>query len=143
MQERQQQASKKPNDAAPDEETTALEKEALHRLEQLLEALKPEPGEAQRQAGGAPQRPGGSGQGGPGGGGGGDGIPEVAQLKLLRALQAEVNQHTEDFAKKHPDLKKLDDKANGELQSRRRDQAEVGELLEELNRPPAPEGDKP
>jgi hypothetical protein len=68
----------------------------------------------------------------------------VAQLKLLRALQAEVNQHTEDFAKKHPDPKKLDDKAKAELQSIRRDQAEVGELLEELNRPPAPkEGDKP
>jgi hypothetical protein len=140
MQEHQQQASKKPDDTAPDEEAAALQKEALHRLEQLLEALKQEPGDGQRQPGGG-GKPGGGGSGA--GGGGGDGIPEVAQLKLLRTLQAEVNQRTEDFAQKHPDLKKLDDKAKAELQSIRRDQAEVGELLEELNHPPAPEGDKP
>jgi hypothetical protein len=109
---------------------------ALQRLEQLLEALQPDKGMAQR-----PQR-----QNGPAGGngrrGGGDGIPPLAQLKALKALQEEVNQRTEEFAKKHPDAGKLTPTEKKELESLRRDQAEVADLLQQLT-PAADEGGKP
>src|SRR5262249_46825023 len=81
------------------EEAENLQKEALRRLDQLLEALKQEPGAAMRPAGGG----GGGGQGGAGGGAGGDGIPPVVQYKLLRAMQSEINNKTEAFARRHPD----------------------------------------
>ena len=75
---------------------------ALTRLTQLLDVLKED--EKDDQAGGKQQ----PGQPRPGGGaGGGDGLPALAQLKLLRALQAEVNERTAAFAGAHPDLSKL------------------------------------
>ena len=87
-----------------------LQKEAPRRLENVLRTLKEEQN-APRGAGnnGGGDQPGGGG----GGGGGGDGseIPPLAQLKLLRQMQADVNTHTEDFRKAHPDLTKLDDKS--------------------------------
>jgi hypothetical protein len=76
----------------------------------------------------------------------GDGLPPVAQLKLLRALQLEVNQKTDAFQKQHPDLGKLNAKEKAELQAIRKDQQEIADLLEELTRPAdepgAAEGDK-
>jgi hypothetical protein len=115
--------------------------EALRRLDQLLEALKPEKNvafrPAQRQEGDGPMPPAGSSRPPA------DGIPPLAQLKLLRALQEEVNQRTADFARKHPDLSRLSPQEKSELQTIRRDQAEIGELLDELTAPPAPEGGKP
>ena len=90
---------------------------------------------------------GGGGGGSEGGGGAeGDGLPPLGQLKLLRAMQMEVNERTDAFSKKNPDLGKLDDKQKSELQIIRRDQKEVADLLDELMRPagePADdEGDK-
>ncbi len=117
-----------------------LQKEALRRLENVLQTLKEEQN-APRGAG----NNGGGDQPGGGGGGGGDGseIPPLAQLKLLRQMQADVNKHTLDFRKAHPDLTKLDDKAKSELQDLRRQQEEVADLLEELLEPDDGGGDKP
>src|SRR5262249_10883072 len=118
-------------------ELTKAQHEALRRLEQLVAALKPENGVPLRPRGGQN----GGGEGG-GGGGGGDGIPALAQLKLLRSLQADVNKRTEEFGKLHPDPDKFTDKDKAELQSIRKEQQEIAELLEQLITPMDPQGDK-
>src|SRR5262249_7937856 len=92
------------------QKTLKLQRDAVAYLEQLLAVLKPEEGGPRgNQAGG----------GGEGGGGGSkaesDGIPAVAQLKLLKQLQEDVSKRTEDFARKHPELKKLTDAQKQEL----------------------------
>jgi hypothetical protein len=70
--------------------TLAAEHNALRRLEQLLDALKPdkpEPGEKQDQQAG-------EGEGEQGNQPPGDGIPSLAQLKLLKLMQEEVHERT-------------------------------------------------
>ena len=52
-----------------------------------------------------------------------------------------MNQRTEAFAKKHPDTDKLPEPAKKELETIRRDQAEVADLLQQLTAPA--EGGKP
>jgi hypothetical protein len=139
LQERFDDVSKAPGHTEADERIARRQQEAVRRLGQLLEAIKPDPGVPQRQPGGNPG-------GGPGGGSQpppGDAIPPLAQLKLLRALQAELNKRTEEFGRKHPDLKKLTDKDRDELKALRRDQQEVSELLDEMTQPPEAEGGKP
>src|SRR5262249_10793283 len=106
----------------PDKEAQREQTLALRRLEQVLEVVK---AEAERPAGG----------GGGGGGGGGPedtGLPPLAQLKLLRKLQQDVNERTEVFKREHPDLKQLVDKDKLELDSIRKEQRDVADLLEEL-----------
>jgi hypothetical protein len=83
-----------------------------------------------------------SGGGGAGAGNGSE-IPPLAQLKLLRQMQADVNKRTEDFRKAHPDPAKLNEKEKVELQDIRKSQQEVAELLEELIEPDDGGGDKP
>jgi hypothetical protein len=122
-----------------DAEAGRLQRDALRRLDQLLDALKKE----KNQAAGKPQE--GGDQGGGGAGGGPrppqDGIPQLAELKALRALQKEVNDHTESFSRDHPDPKKLTPGEQRELQNIKKDQAEVANLLEELTAPEPGEGD--
>jgi hypothetical protein len=130
-------------DNLPDEESARLQAQAVRRLDQVLEALKDENGGGRLTA-----APGGGGGGGGGadGGGGDDSVPPTAQLKVLRKLQEDINNRTEEFAKGHPDPKNLDDKAKAELEGIRRDQQDVAELLEKLRgggEPNAAEGDKP
>src|SRR5262249_10463856 len=122
--EAMEEAAEKMKDVAKQERQTALEedvlpvqKEALRRLEQLLSALKEENNGGPRAAGGGGGGGGGGEGGGGGGGGGDDGIPPLAQLKLLRTMQKDVNQRTETFTKQHPDLAKLGDKEKAELQA--------------------------
>ena len=78
-----------------DEPTQTAEKNALRRFEQLVEALKQEPPEGQE-----PPMP-NEGQGGdqppsqpkpPG-----DGIPAMAQIKMLKFLQMEINERTKEL----------------------------------------------
>src|SRR5262249_37164174 len=140
MRKHRQEVLDKGKPESPDgAEAARLQKEVLRRLDQLLDALKEPPSR--------PMRPGG-GEGGDGGNGGGgrppgDGIPALAQLKLLRALQADVNQRTDTFKKDHPDLTKLTPGQQTELQALERDQRDVANLLEELLGPANPEGGKP
>lgn len=119
-----------PAETLPDTETEKLQKLSLRQLELLAEALKPED-EGKRMAAGEPA----GGEGNSEGGSEGDGLPPLGQLKLLRAMQAEVNERTEAFRKAHPDLALLDKKAQAELQTIRRDQKEVADLLEALMKP--------
>jgi hypothetical protein len=125
----------------PDVETARLQQVAQRRLTQVVDALK-EAAEKMEQAKG-----GGGGGGDDGDGGAGqsappsDGIPSLAQLKLLRDLQKDINQRTETFRKEHPDVKNLPDKNRSELEAIRKDQQDVAELIDELNRPADEPGD--
>src|SRR5262249_10580760 len=128
---RMQEVREKPEEHLTDAETARLQREALRRLDQLLDALKQDKG----MAGGGGQQ-GGDDGGGQGGQGGPrapqDGIPHLAQLKALRALQKEVNERTETFNRDHPDAKKLTPAQQGELLDIKKDQRDVGDLLDEL-----------
>jgi hypothetical protein len=136
--ERARRGNEEFDDVRPDEQGPGLQQEALRRLDQLLEALKTEPGAVMRPAG---NRGGGGGEGGAGGGGD-EGLPPLVQYKLLRSLQAEVNQRTEEFARKHPDASRLTERDQAELQGLRREQKEIADLLDELAQP-AEEGGQP
>jgi hypothetical protein len=114
------------------------QKKAQRRLQQLIDALKMDEAIAMR-----PQQGQKGGEGGEGGRDLGDNIPPLAQLKLLRALQGEVNQRTREFAGKHPDEKKLTDDEKKELQTIQREQREVAELVEEYTQPEPLERGKP
>jgi hypothetical protein len=131
---------KPPFDKLPDAELTRLQNEALRRLGQMLDAVKAETAALNQNA-----AAGGGGNGGGGeGGAGANGLPPLAQLKLLRAMQEDVNKRTEAFRKAHPDLDNLTEKEKTELATIRRDQQDIAGLLEELrgDNPGGPEGDK-
>jgi hypothetical protein len=133
-----------------DAETQKCQKEASRRLQRLLDALKQDGGGPPPAAADKQDQPGGEGgEGGQQGGdqGGGppppnqDGIPTLAEQKALRAEQQEVNERTQDFDKRHPELEKLTDeeklqKLNAadkmELQEIHMDQKKVRELAQKL-----------
>ena len=131
-------------DQLPDAELLGLQRDALRRLDQLLDAVKSEVAALQKNSGGGSA--GSAGEGGEGGGERGpEGLPPLAQLKLLRAMQEDVNKRTAAFTKAHPDLDKLTEKEKTELAGIRADQHEIEVLLEELrkaNEPDGTEGDK-
>ena len=108
---------------------------ALRRLEQVLEALKPESQQAKKEKkdgpptmpmGGMPPMPMG------GGGNNGDVIPPLAQLKALRALQADLNTRTAEFDKLHPDRDTLTDEDREDLKELEDAQREIATLFEEM-----------
>ncbi len=127
-------------DTLPDEQATRLQKEALRRLDQLLDAIKAETEAlAKRNAASG----GSGGEGDPGSAGGDDsGLPPLGQLKLLRTLQAEVNQVIDVFRKAHPALDKLTEKEKAEYQGIQRDQRDVLALLETLRHADAEANEK-
>ena len=145
--ERMEQVAMQPVEPAqlPDAETARLQQLAVRRLTQVVDALK-EAAEKMQQAKGG----GGGGGGGEGGAAGAaaqnDGIPPLAQLKLLRDLQKDINERTDTFKKQHPNLNKLEARDKNELNAIRKDQQDVAELIDELTRPAgepdAAEGDK-
>jgi hypothetical protein len=116
---------------------------ALRRLDQFLDALKPDK-DAKRPSGEQPQ--GGGGQQPPMGGGrrpSGDEVPLLAQLKALRSLQAEVIERTTQFAKDHPDLSKLTEEEKEDLAVIRKMQRDIADLIQEYGAADEPKGDKP
>jgi hypothetical protein len=143
FQERLKSAQDHPDQVMTDGRATKLQKDALRRLDQLLDALKTEKGVARAQ----PQQGGDEGGGGGGGGGqaGGnpDSIPDIAQLKVLRSLQQEINERTETFSRQHPDRAKLSEDLKRELDALSKEQREIGELFDEITKPSGPEGGEP
>jgi hypothetical protein len=135
----------KNNDNGDGEEAMSRQKEILRRFDQILQAVKEEQGhmEAGGRADDGGDNPNGGGGGGGGGGAEGDGIPPLAQLKLLRQLQADINARTVEFRKVHPEGEKLDEKAQTELQTIRKEQQELADLLDELIQPDDPPADNP
>lgn len=132
----------------PDRELTEQQAEALRRLDQILKAVNDELKNRDRAANNGGGNGGDEGNGGGGGGGGGgpegDGLPPVAQLKLLRLMQIEVNERTEAFKKDHPDAAKWTDKDKAEFRRLQQDQQEVAGLLELMRggEKPEPKDDK-
>jgi hypothetical protein len=137
----------KPDDASPDKlpdaELTRQQKLALQRLQQLIDAVKSQLDAPPPPAPKQPNNPGGGDPPDDGSPPPQNGLPPLAQLKLLKALQLDVNKRSDDFHKAHPDLNKLSDAEKTEYNSIIRDQQDVRELLEEMRRPPGePAGDK-
>ncbi len=120
-----QEMKQKQDETAPAAEGERFQKLAQRRLQALVDALKMEEGEQARPAGGANRGEGGQGRPP------GDGIPPLAQLKLLRTMQAEVNDQTKEFAKAHPDAAKLTDAEKKEIEGLRREQKAIADLIEE------------
>ena len=103
------------------------QKLGVKRLDQLLDALQPEkPGAAPAPTAGAgmppdmPPMP------------QGDQLPPLAQLKALRALQADIAERTGAFDKAHPDRAKLNDDEIAELEALEKMQLDVAELIKQL-----------
>lgn len=125
-------------DPGPSTSTTVAA--ALHQLQLLLDSLKPE----DKVAKGKPQQQGEGG--GEGGGGGQDGIPNLAQVKLLKLLQLELNEASTRLAArlreskgKNPELAK----AAEELAQR---QGQLADMLRDITTPTeedAPKEDQP
>ncbi|WP_171473695.1 coiled-coil domain-containing protein [Frigoriglobus tundricola] len=106
---------------------------ALRRLEQLADALKPDdPKKQPDKTAGAPPPAAQNPPPNPNGGGEQDVVPPLAQLKALRALQAELNRDTAQFATDHPDPEKLTDAEKQQLKDLERAQREITELFEKL-----------
>ena len=129
---------RKADPSAVGEEALSAQKEAAHRLDLVVNALKSEDPALPPQGGQQGGQPGGPAGAQP------DSVPPLAQLKVLRALQKEVNDRTAAFQKDHPDPAKFGDKEKAELQDIRKGQQDVIDLLEDFRRPPEAggEGDK-
>ncbi|HVK13409.1 MAG TPA: hypothetical protein VM597_31935, partial [Gemmataceae bacterium] len=106
------------------------QKLSLKRLDQLLEALKPEKPQA-----GQPQPMGGMPPEGPMPMGmkPGEQIPPLAQLKALRELQTDIAERTAAFDKAHPDRTKLNDDETADLESLEQMQRDVADLIKQLS----------
>lgn len=118
----------------PDAELARWQDLAARRLEQVLKAVEEEVNAPQLSA----PASGGGNQPDMGGGSGpapGDHLPPLAELKLLKILEMDVRQQLIDFKKVHPDLTRLDEKAQAQYQSILRQRQDVRELFDELNRP--------
>ncbi len=122
-----------------DEDTQRATRSASKRFQQLLEALKadsPKPGDQQQQGGGGDQG------GGGGAGGAGDGIPAAAQLKMLKALQQEINDRTDVFDELRRRNKTLTPEQTAELERLQTDQGTIADLARDLTRPKHDDGEE-
>lgn len=129
---------------AADAETQKLQRDALRRLDQLLEALKPSPTPPRQAAGeGEGGRPAGGQPSGAQGQGKGEAGFDISQLRALRALQRDVNQQTEAFHKRHPDAARLSDREKAEIEALHQEQREIAELFQNVTAPSEPREDKP
>lgn len=126
------------NERRADTDTQSAQQAAVDRFAQLLDALKNEPGDQQ----GDEQSGGGEGGGGQQGGPPRDGIPPLAQLKMLRSLQLEINERTHDLGELREREKKLSPAQEKELQSLGIEQGTLADLVRSLTEP-ADEGGNP
>lgn len=118
-------------EAAHDRKVSRPLELAQRRLENLAEALKPDEPKKKDGAPNAPKQPNDQQPPpNPDGGGNGDAVPPLAQLKVLRALQAELLDRTAQFAKDHPDNDKLNAEEKAELADLERSQREIAALFE-------------
>jgi hypothetical protein len=117
-----------------DETTQRAAQSAAKRFQQLLESLKPD----RAKEGGQQQ---GGGGGGGGGGAGGDGIPPAAQIKMLKALQEEINERTEYYDELRRRKKELTPDQNAEIDRLQTDQGTLADLARDLTRPKRDDGE--
>ena len=126
-------------DAAADDkfkaEVLKWQEMALRRLDQFLDAIKED--KKNQAQGDSPSAEGKQPQGGR------DDVPPLAQLKALRALQAEINQQTERFAQDHADPAKLTGADKAELELLRKMQRDIADLIQEFSPADAGSEEKP
>jgi hypothetical protein len=131
------------DEAEKQAETVKFQTQAGRRLGRLLDALKEElakkPKKKDDQAKQEGQQPGQQ----QGGLKAADGIPAVAQLKALRAEQLDVNDRTEDFARRHADLTKLTPNQRRELERLQTDQADLQRLFQDITSNADRKGEQP
>jgi hypothetical protein len=72
-----------------------------------------------------------------------DAIPPLAQLKILRQMQADLNERTADFARLNPDPTKWTPSQKSAIDKLRRAQVELAELFIEVAPATEPPGEKP
>ena len=116
--------------------TQASEKSAAERLQQLIDSLqpdKPKDGEQQQQQQGGEQQQGGQQEG--------DGIPTVAQLKMLKRLQTEINNRTGEYDKMVNGGQKLTLEQKTDLESLKTEQGRLADLLRDLSKPKRSDGE--
>jgi hypothetical protein len=118
--------------------TQASERSAAERLQQLIDSLqpdKPKDGEQQQQQQkeGEEQQQGGQQEG--------DGIPTVAQLKMLKRLQTEINNRTGDYDKIVKGGQKLTLEQKNDLESLKTEQGRLADLLRDLSKPKRSDGE--
>ena len=114
--------------------TQVSEKSAAERLQQLIDSLqpdKPKDGEQQQQQ----QQQGGEQQQE------GDGIPPVAQLKMLKRLQTEINNRTGEYDKMVNGGQKLTLEQKTDLESLKTEQGRLADLLRDLSKPKRSDGE--
>lgn len=123
-----------------DDDTLRVEKLAHRRIQQLLEALKPE--NAKNQPGGQQQD--GQQGGQPGGrrGGGGDNISKIAQLKVLKSLQEELNERTDELDTIRTRKKELKPEQQAELDRLQEEQRTIADLTRDLVKPKRSDGEQ-
>ncbi len=119
------------------DDTQADERAASRRFKQLLEALKPD--KADGQNGG--QQQGGEGEAGEGGPPA-DGIPALAELKLLKALQQEINDRTDALDQASRRRGNLTDPEQAELERLQDDQRLLADLTRDLTQPKRADGEE-
>ncbi len=139
--QRMLQRAEAPSDTKLDPILRRCQGDAVRRLDQLLDALKSDTGfgkapSQHRQEQQSDEHP-GAGDNVPG-----DGISYLAQLKALRALQQEVNDHTADFSRKHPHQQNLSMDEQQALRQLQSQQQEIADLLDDLLLPGSRERDK-
>ncbi len=134
-------------EGATDDRTRRPIKTALRRIDHILEAIgeKPKPMTMGAAPMPMPERPGGDPPMPMPEGKMPGGVPPIAQLKALRAIQAEVNERTAALAKIQPDQSKLNDADREELDELEKTQREIADLLEKIApafQPPPAEPEK-
>lgn len=108
--------------------TKLAQANALRRVDQLLEALKQDEQEADPQQANTGQGP-GAGQRPPG-----DAVPMIAQLKLLKLLQQEINMRTQMLEEQLGAKDKLSEDENREYNRLSREQGMLADLVQNLTK---------
>jgi hypothetical protein len=121
-----------------DQPTEQAARSAAERFKQLLESLKADAGRGGQGGGGG----GGGGDGGAGGNRNEDGIPAIAQLKLLKTLQQEINEKTEAYDELRRRNHTLTPEQTAEIQRLADDQGVLADLVRDLTRPRRDDGEE-
>lgn len=139
--DRMAEAAEKLQALKTDDETQKAEQTAAKRIKQLLDALKPDNGEGGQNGGGQQ-----GGQGGQGGQQGrrrnGDGIGLASQLKVLKLLQLEINDRTEEIDEIKARKKSLTPEQQAELNGLAEDQRKIADLARDLTKPRKSDGEQ-
>jgi hypothetical protein len=118
-------------------DTQRAEEAASRWLEQLVASL--DPPKEDEQEGGQQQQQGG-GQGQPGQGNQGDGIPAEAQIRMLKAMQEDINIRTQELDEIKGADAPLTEAQEREFVRLEEDQHTIADLLRDLIQPKRPDG---